>query len=71
MIKTIADSRRRFETLLGEAVKGHSLTLYAYVMMPNHFHLLLEVSRAPLSRAMQSLLYRNSGGFCVPARFVQ
>jgi hypothetical protein len=26
--------------------------------MPNHFHLLLEVSRAPLSKAMQSLLYR-------------
>jgi putative transposase len=49
---------RRFETLLGEAVKGHSLTLYAYVMMPNHFHLLLEVSRAPLSKAMQTLLYR-------------
>ncbi len=49
---------RRFETLLSEAVKGHALTLYAYVMMPNHFHLLLEVSRAPLSKAMQSLLYR-------------
>jgi hypothetical protein len=26
--------------------------------MPNHFHLLLEVSRSPLSKAMQSLLYR-------------
>lgn len=39
-------------------VKRHSLTLYAYVLMPNHFHLLLEVSRAPLSKAMQSLLYR-------------
>jgi len=49
---------RRFKALLGEAVKGHSLTLYAYVLMPNHFHLLLEVSRAPLSKAMQSLLYR-------------
>jgi REP element-mobilizing transposase RayT len=49
---------RRFETLLSEAIKGHWLTLYAYVLMPNHFHMLLEVSRAPLSRAMQSLLYR-------------
>ena len=49
---------RRFETLLSETVKGHSLTLYAYVLMPNHFHLLIDVSRAPLSKAMQSLLYR-------------
>lgn len=49
---------RHFETLLSETVKGHWLTVYAYVLMPNHFHLLIEVSRAPLSRAMQSLLYR-------------
>jgi REP element-mobilizing transposase RayT len=49
---------RGFETLLGEMVKRHSLTLFAYVLMPNHFHLLLEVSRAPLSKAMQALLYR-------------
>jgi putative transposase len=26
--------------------------------MPNHFHLLLEVNRTPLSKVMQSLLYR-------------
>ncbi|HKY06992.1 MAG TPA: transposase, partial [Candidatus Binatia bacterium] len=49
---------RRFQSLLGEAVKRHSITLYAYVLMPNHFHLLLEVSRTPLSKVMQSLLYR-------------
>ena len=49
---------QRFETLLGEMVKRHSLTLYAYVLMPNHFHLLLEVGRRPLSKAMQTLLYR-------------
>jgi REP element-mobilizing transposase RayT len=49
---------RRFQTLLSEVVKRYSITLYAYVLMPNHFHLLLEVSRAPLSKVMQSLLYR-------------
>ena len=49
---------RRFQTLLGEVVKRQSLTLYAYVLMPNHFHLLLELSRIPLAKAMQSLLYR-------------
>ena len=47
---------RRFETLLGEVIQRHSLVLYAYVLMPNHFHLLLEVGRAPLSKAMQALL---------------
>ena len=49
---------QRFETLLGEVIKRHALTLYAYVLMPNHFHLLLEVGRVPLSKAMQVLLYR-------------
>ena len=28
---------RRFETLLSETVKRHLLTLYAYVLMPNHY----------------------------------
>jgi len=28
---------QRFETLLGEVIKRHALTLYAYVLMPNHF----------------------------------
>ena len=49
---------QRFETLLGEVLKRHSLTLYGYVLMPNHFHLLLEVGRVPLPKAMQVLLYR-------------
>ena len=52
------EGHRRFQVLLGEVVKHHSITVYAYVLMPNHFHLLLEVSRSPLSKAMQSLLYR-------------
>lgn len=52
------EDHRRFQGLLGEVVKRDSITLYAYVLMPNHFHLLLEVSRAPLAKAMQSLLYR-------------
>jgi putative transposase len=54
---------RRFETLLGEMGKRHGLTLYAYVLMPNHFHLLLEVSRTPLSKAMPALLYRYTRYF--------
>lgn len=54
---------QRFETLLGQVVKRHSLTLYDYMLMPNHFHLLLEVGRVPLSKAMQVLLYRHTRGY--------
>jgi putative transposase len=38
-------------------VKGrYPFYLYAYVLMPNHFHLLLEVQESPTARIMQSLL---------------
>ncbi len=48
----------RFEALLGEVAKRHSIMLYAYILMPNHFHLLLKVGHTHLTKAMQSLLYR-------------
>ncbi|TDI86768.1 MAG: transposase, partial [Caldithrix sp.] len=32
--------------------------LYAYVLMPNHFHLLVEVRKTPTARLMQALLTR-------------
>ncbi|HEV8343386.1 MAG TPA: transposase [Candidatus Binatia bacterium] len=38
----------------------NGFTLYAYVLMPNHFHMLLQVAERPLSKATQSLLYRYS-----------
>jgi REP element-mobilizing transposase RayT len=34
----------------------YPFSLYAYVLMPNHFHLLLEVHRFPTARILQSLL---------------
>jgi len=37
--------------------------LYAYVLMPNHFHLLLEVREVPTGRLMQSLLTAYVRGF--------
>src|SRR5947209_1087353 len=36
--------------------KRYPFYLYAYVLMSNHFHLLLEVIEAPTARIMQSLL---------------
>lgn len=50
---------QRFESLLGAVVQRLAFSLYAYVLMPNHFHLLLDVGRAPLSKAMQVLRYRQ------------
>jgi REP element-mobilizing transposase RayT len=47
--------RRHFCELLGEAVGNFGLVLHAYVLMENHFHLLLETPEANLSRAMQWL----------------
>jgi len=49
---------RQFQVYLEEAQKRYSFRLYAYVLMPNHFHLLVEVSSHPLSQVMQTLLYR-------------
>ena len=34
----------------------YPFSLYAYVLMSNHFHLLLEVDRFPTARILQSLL---------------
>lgn len=36
--------------------KRYPFYLYAYVLMSNHFHLLLEVQRSPTARILQSLL---------------
>lgn len=49
---------RQFESLLREIREQTGFTLYAYVLMPNHFHLLMQVAEKPLSKVMQSLLYR-------------
>ncbi len=48
----------QFQDFLAEAQKRYSVRLYAYVLMPNHLHLLMEVSSYPHSKVMQTLLYR-------------
>ncbi|OGG21259.1 hypothetical protein A3D03_02710 [Candidatus Gottesmanbacteria bacterium RIFCSPHIGHO2_02_FULL_40_13] len=35
---------------------GFDHAIYAYVLMPNHFHLLLQTKKVPLSKVMTSLL---------------
>jgi len=45
--------RRHFCQLLAGAVERYRLLLHAYVLMENHYHLLMETLEANLSRAMQ------------------
>ena len=52
-------SDKDYEAFLDQlvVVRGrYPFYLYAYVVMPNHFHLLLEVQESPTARIMQSLL---------------
>lgn len=42
---------------LSEYKVRYAIRLYAYALMKNHIHLLLEVSEIPLSRFMQSFLF--------------
>lgn len=46
---------RRFREQLGEAVARDGVVLYAWALMPNHYHLLVETPRANLAGFMQRL----------------
>jgi REP element-mobilizing transposase RayT len=47
--------RRHFLELLEELVERFGVTLHAFVLMGNHYHLLLELGKPNLSRAIQWL----------------
>src|SRR5215204_6346156 len=47
--------RAHFLELLAESTERYGVKVHAYVLMDNHFHLLLETPEANLSRAMQWL----------------
>lgn len=47
--------RRLFLDLLGECVTRFDWILYAYALMPNHFHLLVQLTAETLSHGMQWL----------------
>jgi REP element-mobilizing transposase RayT len=46
---------RRYLELLERYQRRHRFTLYAYVLMPNHLHLLISPGRIPLSKTMQGI----------------
>jgi putative transposase len=57
------DDFLRFRNFLEDTQRRFAFRLYAYVLMPNHFHLLLEVRSYPLFKVMQTLLYRYTRYF--------
>ena len=48
---------------LREYKDHHGFYLYAYTLIPNHMHLLIEVGEYPLSRLMQNLQFRYTRNF--------
>jgi putative transposase len=50
-------------SFLGEYKDRYGFSLYAYTLMPNHVHLLIEVGEVPLSRLMQNLQFRYCRNF--------
>lgn len=57
------DDRYKFMTLLADVVIQHRWRLYAYVLMPNHYHLLAETPDPTLSAGMKSLNERYAEWF--------
>ena len=47
--------RKHFCDVLAEAIERFGLHLHGWVLMDNHYHVLLEITEANLSRAMQWL----------------
>lgn len=49
------DDRQRFLSQLRDCLENYQGVLYAYALMPNHYHLLVRTRHANLSRFMQRL----------------
>ncbi len=49
---------RRFLDTYYELAPLHGIRTYAYCLMPNHFHVVLETERGDLSRFLQQFLFR-------------
>ncbi len=58
-----AKDYRRLEELLAESLTRYQVELHAYVLLPNHFHLLARTRRANLSRWMHWLITAYSVWF--------
>jgi len=52
------DDRLRYLDLLRESQRRFKYSLYAYVLMGNHVHHLIQIGRTPLAKVMQNILFR-------------
>jgi putative transposase len=59
------EDRETYLHLLREYKRRYGFKLYAYVLMPDHLHLLIEIQDVPLARLMQGIQFRYSRGFNV------
>lgn len=55
--------RRKFLSYLSESVDTYHIVLHAYVLMPNHFHLLLQTEKANLAEFMRRFNICYTGWF--------
>jgi REP element-mobilizing transposase RayT len=55
--------RDDFVSRLTHLVEGKAWILYAWALLPNHFHLLVRTAQRPLARSMRSLLTGYAGAF--------
>jgi REP element-mobilizing transposase RayT len=55
--------RQRFLSILSQVKRENVFKIFAYCLMPNHFHFLIQVADRSLSRGMQQLLTRYSKHF--------
>jgi len=55
--------RGEFLVRLGGALEATATPCYAWALIPNHFHLLLETGRKPVGRVMQSALTGYAAAF--------
>ncbi len=59
------DNRDRddFVHRLGALSSSGAFQVYAWALLPNHFHLLVRTAQRPLARSMRSLLTGYAGSF--------
>jgi putative transposase len=63
------DDRRRLLEFLGRAVARCSWRIYAFVVLSNHFHLVLKTPQPNLARGMQALLSAYANAWARRHRF--
>ncbi len=57
------EDKTRFLKIIGDTALKFQVIVYAYVLMDNHFHLLLETPLGSLSQVMQKILVSYTNGF--------